>query len=67
MSTAAASPAAPSAHPTALRILFAISVGHLLNDTIQSLLPALYPLLKESLHLSFAQIGLITLAFQLTA
>lgn len=52
---------------TALRILFAISVGHLLNDTIQSLIPAIYPLLKESLHLSFAQIGLITLAFQLTA
>jgi len=67
MSSAAASPVEPSAHPTALRILFAISAGHLLNDTIQSLLPALYPLLKESLHLSFAQIGLITLAFQLTA
>lgn len=60
------------AHPvatqtTALRILFAISAGHLLNDTIQSLLPALYPLLKDSLNLTFAQIGLITLAFQLTA
>jgi FSR family fosmidomycin resistance protein-like MFS transporter len=67
MSSAAASPVEPSAHPTALRILFAISAGHLLNDTIQSLLPALYPLLKESLHLTFAQIGLITLAFQLTA
>ena len=67
MSSAAASPAASSAQRTALPILFAISTGHLLNDTIQSLLPALYPLLKESLHLSFAQIGLITLAFQLTA
>ncbi|HXA14082.1 MAG TPA: MFS transporter [Opitutaceae bacterium] len=52
---------------TALAILFTISCGHLLNDTIQSLLPALYPLLKISLHLNFAQVGLITLAFQLTA
>ena len=60
--------AAPAAtQKTALRILFAISAGHLLNDTIQSLIPAIYPLLKTSLHLSFAQIGLITLAFQLTA
>ena len=58
---------APAASTTALRILFAISAGHMLNDTIQSLIPAIYPLLKESLHLSFAQIGLITLAFQLTA
>lgn len=60
---------AESAGPqkTALGILFAISAGHLLNDTVQSLLPALYPLLKDSLNLSFAQIGLITLAFQLTA
>jgi len=67
MRPAAASTVTPSAQPTALRILCAISAGHLLNDTIQSLLPALYPLLKTSLDLSFAQIGLITLAFQLTA
>ncbi len=60
-------PPAPAANPTALRVLLAISAGHLLNDTVQSLLPALYPLLKDSLQLSFAQIGLITLAFQLTA
>jgi FSR family fosmidomycin resistance protein-like MFS transporter len=52
---------------TALPVLFAISTGHLLNDTIQSLLPAVYPLLHEELNLTFAQIGLITLAFQLTA
>ncbi len=38
---------------TALAILFTISCGHLLNDTVQSLLPALYPLLKTSLHLEF--------------
>ncbi|MGA2053073.1 MAG: MFS transporter [Opitutales bacterium] len=52
---------------TALAVLFAISCGHLFNDTIQAVLPAIYPLLKDSLSLSFAQIGLITLAFQLTA
>ena len=56
--------AAPS---TALRIILAVSAGHLLNDTIQSLLPAIYPVLKTELGLTFAQIGLITLAFQLTA
>jgi FSR family fosmidomycin resistance protein-like MFS transporter len=67
-STFNAAPAtAPAASTTVLRILFAISAGHLLNDTIQSLIPAIYPLLKESLHLSFGQIGLITLSFQLTA
>ena len=50
-----------------LRILLALSLSHLLNDTIQSLLPAIYPLLKTSFHLTFAQVGLITFAFQLTA
>src|SRR6201993_3080586 len=48
-------------------ILFAASFSHLLNDTIQSLIPAIYPVLKDSFQLSFAQIGLITLTFQLTA
>ncbi len=52
---------------TAVRVILAISAGHLLNDTIQSLLPAIYPLLKSELNLTFGQIGLITLAFQLTA
>jgi FSR family fosmidomycin resistance protein-like MFS transporter len=52
---------------TAMAVLFAITCGHLLNDSVQSLLPALYPLLKASLHLNFAQVGLITLTFQLTA
>lgn len=50
----------------ALGILFALSFSHLLNDSIQALIPAVYPLLKESFQLSFTQIGLITLAFQLT-
>lgn len=53
--------------PTVLPILFALSLAHLLNDTVQSLIPAAYPLLKDSLNLSFAQLGLITLCFQLTA
>ena len=48
-------------------ILVALSVCHLLNDLIQSLIPALYPLLKKEFDLDFTQIGLITLAFQLTA
>jgi FSR family fosmidomycin resistance protein-like MFS transporter len=58
---------ARSANPAVLTILFAISFSHLLNDTIQSLIPAIYPLLKTSFHLSFVQVGLITLAFQMTA
>ena len=52
---------------TVLPILFAISGAHLLNDTMQSVIPAIYPLLKDNYALSFTQIGLITLAFQLTA
>jgi MFS transporter, FSR family, fosmidomycin resistance protein len=56
-----------AAQNTVLAILFALSFSHLLNDTMQSLLPAIYPLLKGSFHLSFAQIGLITLTNQLTA
>ncbi len=48
-------------------VLFAISFSHLLNDTIQSLLPAIYPILKSSYHLSFAQVGLMTLTLMLTA
>ncbi len=50
-----------------MAILVSLSVCHLLNDLIQSLVPAIYPILKDSYHLNFAQIGLITLAFQLTA
>src|SRR5947207_10841338 len=48
-------------------VLAAISFSHLLNDTIQSLLPAIYPILKSSYHLSFAQVGLMTLTLMLTA
>jgi len=50
---------------SAMGILFALSFCHLLNDSIQALLPAIYPLLKDSFNLSFTQIGLITLTFQM--
>jgi len=53
--------------PTALPVLLAISFCHLLNDMMQALLPAMYPMLKAGFHLDFGQIGLITLTFQLTA
>jgi FSR family fosmidomycin resistance protein-like MFS transporter len=50
-----------------LAVLLAVSFAHLLNDTIQAVLPAIYPLLKQSFQLTFSQVGLITLTFQLTA
>ena len=68
--TASANPSeidAGVAETTAIAALLAISFSHLLNDTIQSLIPAIYPILKSSFHLDFTQIGLITLAFQMTA
>jgi MFS transporter, FSR family, fosmidomycin resistance protein len=57
----------PAVEQTALKVLAAISVAHMLNDIIQSLIPATYPLLRDSLKLSYGDIGLITFAFQLTA
>ena len=52
---------------TLFRVLAAVSLCHLLNDMIQSLLPSIYPILKSSFHLNFTQIGLITLTYQTTA
>ena len=52
---------------TVMVVLLGISFSHMLNDTIQSLIPSIYPLVKDSLNLSFAQLGLITLTFQLTS
>ena len=52
---------------TAYTILVTMGVCHLLNDMIQSVIPALYPLLKEKFSFTFAQIGIITLVFQLTS
>nr|WP_288812556.1 MFS transporter [uncultured Sphingobacterium sp.] len=48
-------------------ILFAVSMVHLLNDLIQAVIPATYPLLKEEHHLSFSQVGMITLVYQIAA
>lgn len=62
---AAANPAFPQ--QTSYRVLGAISVSHFLNDMMQSLIIALYPLLKGSFELSFVQIGLITFTYQATA
>ena len=70
------SPAAPSlagaspvsqASPLVMRVIGACALAHLINDLIQAVLPAIYPMLKLNYGLSFAQIGLITLTFQLTA
>lgn len=60
-------PSSELAEKTIFPILFAISFSHLLNDTMQSLIPSIYPLVKDSFHLNFGQIGLITLTFQLSA
>ena len=56
-----------TAQTAAIPILISLSFCHFLNDLIQSLIPALYPLLKSEFSLDFTQIGIITLAFQLTA
>jgi len=58
---------AKAAQRPLLPILVALSGAHLLNDLIQSMIPAMYPLIKEAYALDFAQIGLITLAFQVTS
>ena len=62
----AAPPVASGAGP-AYVVLGSISFSHFLNDTMQSLIPSVYPILKENYALDFAQIGLITLVFQVTA
>jgi FSR family fosmidomycin resistance protein-like MFS transporter len=64
---AGTAPVVRPAETTTLAILLSLSFCHMLNDLNQSLVPAIYPVLKDSYHLDFAQIGLITLAFQLTA
>lgn len=57
----------PALTATVYPILLMISISHMLNDTIQSLIPSIYPLVKTNFHLNFSQIGLITLTFQLAA
>ncbi len=58
---------AAAAGSTVYPVLFAISLAHLLNDMIQSVVPAIYPMLKENYALTFGQIGLITLVYQMTS
>ncbi|GAB7129415.1 MFS transporter [Silvimonas sp. JCM 19000] len=65
--SATPAPAASAVQSTAFGVLGAISFSHLLNDMIQSLFLAIYPILKGGFHLSFTQIGLITLTYQITA
>lgn len=64
---AAVSLTPPRPHATSFKVLAAISVCHGMNDLMQSVLPAVYPLLKEAYHLDFGQVGLITFANQATA
>lgn len=72
--TAAIQPSTPTPTPTpgsapartVMPVLIGISLCHMLNDMMQVLLPAIYPLLKGGFHLNFAQIGLITLVYQVT-
>ncbi|WP_233234898.1 MFS transporter [Bordetella sp. LUAb4] len=66
VATAPAAVALPKDN-TAFKVLGAISVAHLMNDMIQSILLAIYPMLKDSFQLSFSQIGLITLTYQIAA
>jgi FSR family fosmidomycin resistance protein-like MFS transporter len=67
LSNPSAKPASASVDGTTFAIILSLSFCHLLNDMMQSLVPALYPILKENYALSFGQVGLITLAFQFTA
>lgn len=55
------------AQQTIFSILFTVSLTHLINDMLQAVVPAVYPILKDEFHLTFAQVGLITLTYQLTA
>jgi FSR family fosmidomycin resistance protein-like MFS transporter len=64
---ARASLASASGQATALGVLFAVSASHMLNDMMQSLAPALYPVFRDQYTLTFFQTGVITLVFQITA
>jgi FSR family fosmidomycin resistance protein-like MFS transporter len=64
---ATSAPATPQSSPLVMRIIGAVALAHLINDLIQSVLPSIYPMLKANYGLTFTQVGLITLTFQLTA
>ncbi|MGH8406423.1 MAG: MFS transporter [Pseudomonas sp.] len=63
----ATTPAAGQTSPLVMRVIGAVALAHLINDLIQSVLPSIYPMLKANYGLTFTQVGLITLTFQLTA
>src|SRR5262249_56641979 len=65
--TTAGAPSRVSVAGPAYIVLAGISFSHFLNDTMQSLIASVYPILKDNYALDFAQIGMITLAFQFTA
>lgn len=67
MSASAGQVGSGMAHKATMPILLALSLTHLLNDMIQSLIPAIYPIIKDAYHLDYGQIGIITLTFQVTA
>ncbi|MGA8138810.1 MULTISPECIES: MFS transporter [Pseudomonas] len=58
---------APQTSPLVMRVIGAVALAHLINDLIQSVLPSIYPMLKANYGLTFTQVGLITLTFQVTA
>ncbi|MFP6847445.1 MAG: MFS transporter [Pseudomonas sp.] len=66
-STSASPSIANQASPLVMRVIGACALAHLINDLIQAVLPSIYPMLKANYGLTFAQVGLITLTFQLTA
>src|SRR5438477_6962996 len=57
----------PSINTTAYAVLFSVATCHGINDTMQAVLLSVYPMLAQSYALSFAQVGMITLVFQVTA
>lgn len=67
MSTESSRVAKNVANGTVYSVLIALSISHLFNDILQSLIPSIYPIVKNSLQLNFSQIGLITLVFQLSS
>ncbi|ARU63235.1 MFS transporter [Tumebacillus avium] len=67
MQTVAKANVQTSPNGTMYRILFAISFVHLLNDSMQAVIPAIYPILRESMALTFTQVGLISFAFNMTS
>jgi FSR family fosmidomycin resistance protein-like MFS transporter len=67
LSTSAPPVSSSGARPFVLRVVGACALAHLINDLIQSVLPSIYPMLKLNYGLSFAQVGMITLTFQITA